>query len=326
MLELRLRVLDPVVDLFVIVESDRSHAGHPKPLWFAEHRERFAPWLHKIRHVVVALDETADSPWRREEQHRRELRRVLEEEARDASLLLFGDVDELPEPSVVPWLERVVDEPVRLRLIHSVYFANWHLPTPFDNSTMAFRPGQFDEPMLRAQLGRPHGDWEGYSELQLDEAGIHLQFVGGAELIRSKWATYTHQEFNEERYNARPHLERCVELGVHFTGRFVARRLDREALPSWLATIADDPANGWLFDFTAPPREGVREAYCGYTWLRTKDQFPLSVARFIDRHPAARRGPLGLPLVGLHRVLERRRNRRVEVDWRAPRRMTAGIS
>lgn len=321
LLELRLRVLDPVVDRFVLVESDRSHAGNPKPLFFDRHRERFEPWLGKIRHEVATLDEVAESPWRREEQHRRAVGAALADEEPSTSLFLIGDVDEIPHPHLVPWLDRTVDEPERLRLDHAMYFANWYLPQPWDNSTLAFRPGQLDEPMLRAQLGRPHDDWEGYTELQVDDAGVHLQFVNGPALIRSKWATYTHQEFNHERYNAAPHLERCLALGVDFTGRNVLRRAGRAALSPWLADLAADPAHAWLFDFSEPGRELEREAYCGYTWLRTQPRVPLAALRLIDRHPRLRQGPFALPFAGLHRALTWRRRRRQQPDWRAPRRV-----
>ena len=50
LLELRLAVLDSIVDRFVIVEGTRTFSGQSKPLWFVEHRDRYAKWLPKIRH------------------------------------------------------------------------------------------------------------------------------------------------------------------------------------------------------------------------------------------------------------------------------------
>ena len=52
-LEIRLAELDPVVDVFIIAEAAKTHSGEHKPLYFQENRERFAPWLDKIRHIVV---------------------------------------------------------------------------------------------------------------------------------------------------------------------------------------------------------------------------------------------------------------------------------
>jgi hypothetical protein len=52
-LEIRLNILAPYVDYFVIVEATETFSGHPKPLYFQENRARFKKWEHKIIHHVV---------------------------------------------------------------------------------------------------------------------------------------------------------------------------------------------------------------------------------------------------------------------------------
>ena len=58
-LEMRLNILDPVMDQFVIVESTVEFSGRSKPLWYADNKERFSPWKDKIKHYVV--NDTPDS-------------------------------------------------------------------------------------------------------------------------------------------------------------------------------------------------------------------------------------------------------------------------
>ena len=53
LLEVRLRLLDSVVDRFVLVEADLTHQGAPKNLIFLENAHQFARWRDKITHVVV---------------------------------------------------------------------------------------------------------------------------------------------------------------------------------------------------------------------------------------------------------------------------------
>ena len=53
MLDYRLHVLNHVVDYFILVEATHTHVGNPKPLFFQENKELFAPYLHKIIHIVV---------------------------------------------------------------------------------------------------------------------------------------------------------------------------------------------------------------------------------------------------------------------------------
>jgi hypothetical protein len=53
LLEIRLNILDPYVDYFVLLEAAKTYSGDPKPLYYAENKERFAKWNKKILHYVV---------------------------------------------------------------------------------------------------------------------------------------------------------------------------------------------------------------------------------------------------------------------------------
>ena len=100
LLELRLAVLDSIVDRFVIVEGTRTFSGQPKPLWFVEHRDRYAKWLPKIRHVVV--DDWPDSrdPWLYENHQRNAGARGLGDLPDDTQLIV-SDLDEIPNPDAL---------------------------------------------------------------------------------------------------------------------------------------------------------------------------------------------------------------------------------
>lgn len=52
-LEIRLNILDSVVDKFVIVEAHLTFSGVEKPLYYQENKERFSKWKDKIVHYVV---------------------------------------------------------------------------------------------------------------------------------------------------------------------------------------------------------------------------------------------------------------------------------
>lgn len=52
-LELRLNILSDVVDKFVIVEATETFSRKQKELTFLENRDRFLPWLHKIKYYVI---------------------------------------------------------------------------------------------------------------------------------------------------------------------------------------------------------------------------------------------------------------------------------
>jgi beta-1,4-mannosyl-glycoprotein beta-1,4-N-acetylglucosaminyltransferase len=50
-LDIRLHMLDPYVDYFVIAESTYTHSGQSKPLWFDINQ--YKAFAHKIRHIIV---------------------------------------------------------------------------------------------------------------------------------------------------------------------------------------------------------------------------------------------------------------------------------
>ena len=53
LLEIRLNTLKDSVDYFVIVESNVTHSGQFKPLYYEENKERFKSFEDKIIHYVV---------------------------------------------------------------------------------------------------------------------------------------------------------------------------------------------------------------------------------------------------------------------------------
>ena len=52
-LKLRLHILDPLVDRFVIEEATHTFSGLPKDLCFEKNREMFEEFLPKITYLVV---------------------------------------------------------------------------------------------------------------------------------------------------------------------------------------------------------------------------------------------------------------------------------
>jgi hypothetical protein len=72
-LQMRLEELYNAVDHFVLVEAKVDHQDHPKPLHYAENRERFKPWADKIVHVIAGDMPTKaqdNDPWAREHAQR----------------------------------------------------------------------------------------------------------------------------------------------------------------------------------------------------------------------------------------------------------------
>lgn len=96
-LEIRLATLDPVVDVFVLVESPTTFAGKKKPLNYEKNAARFKAWAGKIRHVVAELPK-GDDRWQCEHVSRDAAMKGMTD-AQPGDWVCFGDVDEIPHPS-----------------------------------------------------------------------------------------------------------------------------------------------------------------------------------------------------------------------------------
>lgn len=99
-LKLRMHVLNDVVDKFVISEATVTFSGEKKPLYFQENREMFKEFEDKIIHKVVDDTPMDTSAFMRDSHQKCAVARGLEG-AKDDDIVIFSDVDEIPNPEAV---------------------------------------------------------------------------------------------------------------------------------------------------------------------------------------------------------------------------------
>src|SRR5690349_20249777 len=105
LLEIRLNVLNPIVDKFVLVESTRTHQNKPKPLYYQQNAARFSAFKDKIIHVIV--DDFPDfgewkeaHSWILERHQRNCISRGLSQ-CKKGDVIIISDLDEIPDPEKV---------------------------------------------------------------------------------------------------------------------------------------------------------------------------------------------------------------------------------
>jgi len=256
LLELRFETLNNVVDRFVLVEADQSHTGEPKPLFFAENRRRFQPYLDKIEHVVVHDLPRTDEPWERDRFQRNAVLRGLAH-ARSEDMILLSDVDEIPRPEAIRQLAgdgrclRMLErDPIVLVQDLHYYYINCMDPAEPWYGTIAIRARNFtmipDElRTLRFRLPR------------LRNGGWHFSYLGGVAKIIEKLHAKAEQDINSEENNDPDILRSNMTTGRSLVGgamrhQFIFVRID-ESYPlemrNWLerypAQNSIVPKDGW---------------------------------------------------------------------------------
>lgn len=107
-LKLRLHILDPLVDRFVIEEATHTFSGLPKDLCFEKHREMFEEFLPKITYLVVDNSPEEISTHERDKFQKNALEKALTDVS-DEDVLILSDVDEIPNPVVLQELVKKFD-------------------------------------------------------------------------------------------------------------------------------------------------------------------------------------------------------------------------
>jgi beta-1,4-mannosyl-glycoprotein beta-1,4-N-acetylglucosaminyltransferase len=195
MLECRLREMDqPEIYRHVIVEGDLTFTGVPKPLYYAENQERFAPWADRIRYVSITPGtlvpgKEPGEAWAREHASRQACRAGLGDAEPD-DLIIHGDVDEILTSEAVAEIASRPSwhGPVKLLLKHYSFAVDWKQPWLWPAPSVAAlkHVGSFTD--LR------ESGWPAWDLPSGNPAGWHLSWMGGPEAHRAKARSFAHTE------------------------------------------------------------------------------------------------------------------------------------
>ena len=229
-LEIRLNILDPIVDEFIIVEAPTTFSGNQKPLYFEQQKERFKKWEHKIKYHVV--DENYSEGDYLEAKHskytdgqERWIHEYLQKEAigkflthlNDDDIVYIGDVDEI-------WEHREPKGIEKLKLRVYSYYLNF-LSTEEFWGCIRTTYGQ----IKGKNLNNIRNDISYRTE---DYQGWHFTSQGGLDALKQKVV----DQYNVELFNGY-----LLYVGLDerfgktdFIGRDFKFRVADETLPEWL--------------------------------------------------------------------------------------------
>ena len=249
LLELRLNILDAVVDKFVLVEATRTFQGKEKPLFFFDNKHRFKDFLGKIIHVVVAEypDNPGKDPWVLENHQRSMIKEGLRN-CDSSDVILISDVDEIPDP--VRIREAMSDKGVKIfRQRMFYYFLNcvnadgaegdmaeceWTgtIMTRFGDigdDVGKIRELSMTTPAVHHQRFLGWFYWKywifrnsmakGQAIRLIDNGGWHFSFLGGVEKIIAKLEAFSHVEYNNEEFKDPKKIEEAINSGEDILGR-----------------------------------------------------------------------------------------------------------
>jgi beta-1,4-mannosyl-glycoprotein beta-1,4-N-acetylglucosaminyltransferase len=220
-LELRLEELYDSVDVFILVEAEKTHKGENKRFIFEENKWRFEKWLDKIVNVKVYYPSHIEDAWGREKFQRNSFMPTLYTLGlKDKDIVFITDVDEILNSERVNYIKNSYDLQCINKMEMTTYFGDfrnkeitnkWYHPKVVNWGTLKNKTP--DECRLTFDCQW----WE--------NGGWHLTYFGGAERIANKLENFAHQEYNKEEYKNIDHIERSISEGRDLFGEW--RKFER---------------------------------------------------------------------------------------------------
>lgn len=248
LLEIRLNILDPFVDFFVLVEFSTTFGGVSKESHYKNNFERFSKWNHKIIYYLVE-DYLADKEllslaatnsnigdggehWVREFCLKESAKKALVNLS-DDDVVFLSDLDEIWNPAQLKELTTFTESPiVRPVQLSYYYYLNNRSNEGIDGWTgtivakyKTLREGCLND--LRNKRKTP--------AKKIHQGGWHFTYMGGIEGAKRKLSEENHPEYKKFV----PNLMATVGKNKHYAGKRLIFWRDERDLPEYLVANKD---------------------------------------------------------------------------------------
>lgn len=234
MLEIRLNILAPYVDKFIICEAKTTFTGKPKPLYFSAQEKFFKKWWKKIDYFIIEEDYTPQeialaesSPntkgaahWKHEFLQKESIKKALVN-LQDNDTVFIGDADEIWTPNA----KYFVDRPYKIELLVYTYWLNNRSTERFWGTLVANYQDIKD-------VCLNHLRSNALKELS-GSGGWHFTSMGGYKALDKK----LQDQYTDESYYTpwvKEHLEENVAQSKDFLGRDFTYTIDESEWPQYL--------------------------------------------------------------------------------------------
>lgn len=243
LLAFRLKELSPVVDKFVLVESDLTHSGQKKPLYYEENKHLFSEYKDRVIHVIHrGLTGDNVDPWLREAAQRDAILEGLKRiEISGNDYVVISDCDEIPRAELLAEIKKygfnIFVNPQNRKYLHVLDEAS------IDGYNFEEEVFGLLQDFYYYNLECKHAGsiwWQSrivtyqkLLELELPtrvrlmdidkryygNGGWHFSYFGGTSRIMKKIRGFAHQELNTPEYLDKQKIEQAINNKEDLYGR-----------------------------------------------------------------------------------------------------------
>ena len=216
-LKIRLYVLSPVVDRFVISEATETFSGLKKPLYYEENKEMFAEFADKIIHVVVEDTPQGDTHYRDTFQKNAVTRGL--KDCTDDDVVIFSDLDEIPNPDKIREILQDFQNDKIYHFAQRLFYC--YLNMEEVSGSLLSYAGEFEGVERKKWIGTKMCSYQLLREqdlklgelrfperkeigIRVDDGGWHFGYMGGhgekdiRKRVQQKVVSAAHQEYNSK--------------------------------------------------------------------------------------------------------------------------------
>lgn len=215
MLKIRLNVMSPIVDKFVISEATETFSGLKKPLYYEENKEMFAEFQDKIIHIVV--DDTPEGfTHDRDTFQKNAVTRGLKN-CTDEDIIIFSDLDEIPNPEKIKEILKDFQEDKIYHFAQRLFYCYLNMEEVSGN--LLSYAGEFEGVERKKWIGSKMCSYKLLREqnfllgelrfperkeigIRVEDGGWHFGYMGGhgekdvQKRVKEKVISAAHQEYN----------------------------------------------------------------------------------------------------------------------------------
>ena len=186
-LEMRLGILEGVVDRFYTIEANTTFTGLEKPM--------LAKTVVHPKHTVVEIEfPEGMTEWGRENYQRDVILDLSE--YNDDDIVLITDLDEIPRPESIETLKEFFDPSFDYAfnmVVHQYYLNNQNVGEGIWSKGKACSVAEYRKPGFNGTSLRLSEN-----SIHIPNAGWHWTYCGDADFIKNKIEAFAHTEFNND--------------------------------------------------------------------------------------------------------------------------------
>jgi beta-1,4-mannosyl-glycoprotein beta-1,4-N-acetylglucosaminyltransferase len=182
-LDLRLNILSPFVDKFILVEASKTQSKLDKPFYFEQNKHRYDKFLNKIIHIKIE-DYPNDGGWAMENFQRNCINIGLEKlSLQDDAIIAISDVDEIWNPKKLTEINNGLNQNkfCAAQMEYFVFYLNLNTVNKGWIGTVFFKPA--------AYLRYTPQDIRNIKDhvFTIQNCGWHFGYQGGADMVHKKY-------------------------------------------------------------------------------------------------------------------------------------------